>query len=95
MTTTAIGQRLDVWFRDLEGGGAFCREMGDEVRNFVLSNDSGERMRITAPMGELKDLQVVRLVEHAVSSYAPSDLEVEAGYARAAAGDGGGETRRQ
>jgi hypothetical protein len=63
--------------------------MGKDVQIFVLSNDSHDRTRIMAPIGELKDLGTKVLQQQ---------LEADcdrAGQAGAAAGDGDYEPRRQ
>lgn len=57
MTTTTIGKLLDSYLTDIEGQPGFWRGMRDEVQLFVLSDDSHDRMRIMAPIGELKDLE--------------------------------------
>ena len=57
MTTSAIGKLLDSYLTELEGEDGFWRGMREEVQIFVLSDDSHDRMRIMAPIGELKDLE--------------------------------------
>jgi len=57
MTTSAIGKLLDSYLTELEGESGFWRGMREDVQIFVLSDDSHDRMRIMAPVGELKDLE--------------------------------------
>ena len=57
MTTSAIGRLLDSYLTELEGEDGFWRGMREDVQIFVLSDDSHDRMRIMAPIGELKDLE--------------------------------------
>lgn len=57
MTTAAIGKLLDSYLTGLEGQDGFWRGMRDEVQIFVLSDDAHDRMRIMAPIGELKDIE--------------------------------------
>jgi hypothetical protein len=57
MTTSAIGKLLDSYLTDLEGEDGFWRGVREDVQLFVLSDDSHDRMRIMAPIGELKDIE--------------------------------------
>jgi len=57
MTTTSIGKILDSYLSGIEGQPGFWRGMREDVQLFVLSDDSHDRMRIMAPIGELKDLE--------------------------------------
>jgi hypothetical protein len=57
MTTSAIGKLLDSYLTQLEGGDGFWRGMRGDVQIFVLSDETHDRMRIMAPIGELKTLQ--------------------------------------
>jgi hypothetical protein len=57
MTTSAIGKLLDSYLTELEGEDGFWRGMREDIQVFVLSDDSHDRMRIMAPIGELKDLE--------------------------------------
>ena len=56
MATSAIGKLLDSYLSELEGEDGFWRGVREEVQILVLSDDSHYRMRIMAPIGELKDL---------------------------------------
>jgi hypothetical protein len=57
MTTSAIGKLLDSYLTELEGESGFWRGMREDVQIFVLSDESHDRMRIMAPVGELKTLE--------------------------------------
>ena len=57
MTTSAIGKLLDSYLTELEGENGFWRGVREDVQIFVLSDDSHDRMRIMAPIGELKELE--------------------------------------
>jgi len=57
MTTSAIGKLLDSYLTELEGESGFWRGMREDVQIFVLSDESHDRMRIMAPVGELKALE--------------------------------------
>jgi len=57
MTTSAIGKLLDSYLTELEGESGFWRGMREDVQIFVLSDESHDRMRIMAPVGELKSLE--------------------------------------
>ena len=57
MTTSAIGKLLDSYLTELEGEDGFWRGVREDVQIFVLSDDSHDRMRIMAPIGELKALE--------------------------------------
>jgi hypothetical protein len=57
MTTSAIGKILDAYLTDLEGRDGFWRGIREETQLFVLSDESHDRMRIMAPIGELRDLE--------------------------------------
>lgn len=57
MTTSAIGKLLDSYLTELEGQDGFWRGMREDVQLFVMSDESHDRMRIMAPIGELKDLE--------------------------------------
>ena len=56
MTTAAIGKILDSYLTDLEGEAGFWRGTRDEVPVYVFSDDSHDRVRLMAPVGELKEL---------------------------------------
>ena len=57
MTTATIDKILDQYLTELDGRPGFWRGMRDEVQLFVLSDDSHDRMRIMAPIGELEEVE--------------------------------------
>lgn len=56
MTTTAIGKLLDSYLSQLDGKPGFWRGVREEVEVFVLSDESHDRMRIMAPIGEVREM---------------------------------------
>lgn len=56
MTTAAIGKILDSYLTDLEGQAGFWRGMREDVPVYVFSDDSHDRVRLMAPVGELQSL---------------------------------------
>ena len=56
MTTAAIGKILDSYLTDLEGQAGFWRGMREDVPVYVFSDDSHDRVRLMAPVGELRSL---------------------------------------
>jgi hypothetical protein len=57
MTSASIGKILDSYLTDIQGQPGFWRGMRDEVQLFVLCDDTHDRMRIMAPIGELEELK--------------------------------------
>jgi hypothetical protein len=57
MTTAAIARLLDSYLTDLEGQPGFWRGLREEVPVYVFSDDSHDRMRVMAPVGELRELE--------------------------------------
>lgn len=57
MTSAAIAKLLDSYLTDVEGRPGFWRGMRDEVMVYVFSDDSHDRMRIMAPIGELREVE--------------------------------------
>uniref|UniRef100_A0A832MMV9 YbjN domain-containing protein n=1 Tax=Eiseniibacteriota bacterium TaxID=2212470 RepID=A0A832MMV9_UNCEI len=55
MTTAGIGRILDAYLDDLEGRDGFWRGTHDDVTVYVFSDDDHDRMRIMAPVGELRE----------------------------------------
>jgi len=55
MTTAAISKLLESYLTDLEGQGGFWRGIRDEVPVYVFSDDQNDRMRLMAPIGELRE----------------------------------------
>jgi hypothetical protein len=78
MTTSAIGRLLDSYLTDLEGQDGFWRGMREDVQLFVVSDESHDRMRIMAPVGELKDLEPGVLQQLLEANY---DRALDAKYA--------------
>lgn len=78
MTTSAIGRLLDSYLTDLEGQDGFWRGMREDVQLFVVSDESHDRMRIMAPVGELKDLEAGVLQQLLEANY---DRALDAKYA--------------
>ena len=56
MTTAAISKLIESYLSDLEGRPGFWRGVKDEVPVYVFSDDKNDRMRLMAPIGELKEL---------------------------------------
>jgi hypothetical protein len=57
MTTNAIGKILDSYLAEVEGQPGFWRGLRDEVPVYVFSDESHDRMRVMAPVGELKEVE--------------------------------------
>jgi hypothetical protein len=57
MTTDSISKILDSYLTEVEGQPGFWRGVRDEVQLFVFSDDAHDRMRIMAPIGEVKEMQ--------------------------------------
>ncbi len=56
MTTAGIAKILDSYLTELQGEVGFWRGMREEVPVYVFSDDSHDRVRLMAPVGELKEL---------------------------------------
>jgi hypothetical protein len=56
MTTASIGRILDSYLGDMQGQPGFWRGLREEVPVYVFSDDSHDRMRVMAPVGELREL---------------------------------------
>ena len=78
MTTSAISKILDSYLTELEGEDGFWRGVREDVQVFVLSDDAHDRMRIMAPIGELKQLDPEVLQELLEANY---DRALDAKYA--------------
>lgn len=57
MTSDGISNILGSYLTELEGKVGFWRGTRDEVQLFVLSDDDHDRIRIMAPVGEVKELE--------------------------------------
>jgi hypothetical protein len=78
MTTATIDKILDQYLTELDGRPGFWRGMRDEVQLFVLSDDSNDRMRIMAPIGELEEVEIELLQVLLQANY---DRALDARYA--------------
>jgi hypothetical protein len=56
MTTAGIAKILDSYLTELQGEVGFWRGMREDVPVYVFSDDSHDRVRLMAPVGELKEL---------------------------------------
>ena len=56
MTTAAISKLIESYLTDLEGHPGFWRGVREEVPVYVFSDDQNDRMRLMAPIGELREL---------------------------------------
>jgi hypothetical protein len=56
MTTAGIGKIIDSYLEDLEGQAGFWRGSRGDVPMYVFADDAHDRVRLMAPVGELKDL---------------------------------------
>src|SRR6266545_4493053 len=57
MTTAAIGKLLDAYLSGVEAHPGFWRGTREEVDVYVFTDDTHDRMRIMAPVGELERLE--------------------------------------
>lgn len=55
MTTAAISKLLESYLTDLDGQAGFWRGMREDVPVYVFSDDQNDRMRLMAPIGELRE----------------------------------------
>jgi hypothetical protein len=55
MTDEALGKMLAMLLEEVEGENGFWRGTRDEVPVYVLADESHDRMRIMAPVGELQE----------------------------------------
>jgi len=78
MTSAAISKLIPNYLTDLEGGDGSWRGMRDEVQVFVLSDDTHDRMRIMAPIGELEELDPALMQRLLEANY---DRALDAKYA--------------
>ena len=56
MTTAAISKLIESYLTQLEGQPGFWRGMREDVPVYVFSDDRNDRMRLMAPIGELREL---------------------------------------
>jgi hypothetical protein len=78
MTTTAIGKLLDSYLTGLEGRAGFWRGVREEVLVYVFSDETHDRMRIMAPIGELREVDPQTLQVLLQANY---DRALDARYA--------------
>lgn len=67
MTTAAISKLIDSYLGDVEGKNGFWRGTREDVTVYVFTDDEHDRMRIMAPVGELRepDARVLQLLLNA------------------------------
>lgn len=56
MTTAALTKLMDSYLTELEGRPGFWRGLREEIQVYVFSDDTHDRMRVMAPVGELQEL---------------------------------------
>lgn len=56
MTTAAISKLMESYLTELEGRPGFWRGLREEIQVYVFSDDTHDRMRVMAPVGELQEL---------------------------------------
>ena len=78
MTTAAIGKLLDAYLSGVEAHSGFWRGTREEVDVYVFTDDTHDRMRIMAPVGELERLEAHTLEVLLLANY---DRALDARYA--------------
>src|SRR6266545_5324017 len=78
MTTAAIGKLLDAYLSGVEAHSGFWRGTREEVDVYVFTDDTHDRMRIMAPVGELEQLEARTLEVLLQANY---DRALDARYA--------------
>lgn len=78
MTSAAIGKWLDSFLSELEGRPGFWRGVREEILIYVFSDETHDRMRIMAPIGELKAIEARTLQVLLQANY---DRALDARYA--------------
>ncbi len=56
MTSAAISKLIESYLSEIEGRPGFWRGLREEVPIYVFSDDQNDRMRLMAPIGELREL---------------------------------------
>ena len=56
MTTSAISKLIESYLTELEGRPGFWRGLREQVPVYVFCDDKNDRMRLMAPVGELREL---------------------------------------
>lgn len=78
MTTAAISKLIESYLTELEGRHGFWRGMREEVPIYVFCDDKNDRMRLMAPIGELRELDPAVLQVLLQANY---DRALDAKYA--------------
>ena len=78
MTTAAISKLIESYLTELEGRPGFWRGVKDEVPVYVFTDDRNDRMRLMAPIGELKEMDAEILQVLLQANY---DRALDAHYA--------------
>ena len=78
MTTAAISKLIESYLTELEGRHGFWRGMREEVPVYVFCDDKNDRMRLMAPVGELRELDPAVLQVLLQANY---DRALDAKYA--------------
>jgi hypothetical protein len=78
MTTAAISKLIESYLTELEGRQGFWRGMREEVPVYVFCDDKNDRMRLMAPVGELRELDSAVLQVLLQANY---DRALDAKYA--------------
>ena len=78
MTSAAIGKWLDSYLAEVEGRLGFWRGVREEILVYVFSDETHDRMRIMAPIGELKEFEARTLQVLLQANY---DRALDARYA--------------
>lgn len=56
MTTAAISRLMESYLTDLDGRPGFWRGVREQVQVYVFSDETHDRLRVMAPVGELREL---------------------------------------
>jgi len=78
MTTAAISKLVESYLTDLEGRHGFWRGLREQVPVYVFCDDQNDRMRLMAPVGELRELDPAVLQVLLQANY---DRALDAKYA--------------
>ena len=78
MTTTAVSKLIESYLTELEGRHGFWRGLREQVPVYVFCDDENDRMRLMAPVGELRELDPAVLQVLLQANY---DRALDAKYA--------------
>ncbi|MGH7741578.1 MAG: type III secretion system chaperone [Candidatus Eiseniibacteriota bacterium] len=78
MTTAAISKLIESYLTELEGRSGFWRGLREQVPVYVFCDDKNDRMRLMAPVGELRELDPAVLQVLLQANY---DRALDAKYA--------------